>query len=238
MYGWRGRIGVIMPDNNTVLEPELYTYLPEGVSMHSSRAIMHGVAARERVPTAVAVLPQLIEGLRKRVGVLGYACMTTSIIMPRGWHGSLIEASQGVPFLPAGETMLAALEALKVRNIGVFSPFLDEVATLIPDWFAERGLKVVHNVNVPFTRDQVTGHSLEEFYQLIRREFKGRDMDCLAILATDLATLTVIDTLESDLNLPVVSSNLALLWCALGVLGVRDDIGVGSLFDHEAPAEI
>ena len=238
MYGWRGRIGMIMPDNNTVLEPELYTYLPEGVSMHSSRAIMHGVAARDRVPTAVAVLPQLIEGLRKRVGVLAYACMTTSIIMQAGWYKSLIDVTQGVPFLPAGETMLTALEALKARRIGVFSPFLDEVATLLPNWFEEHGLKVVHNINVPFTRDQVTSHSLEEFYPLIKREFKGKDIDCLAILATDLATLTVIDILESDLNLPVVSSNLALLWCALGVIGVRDDIRIGSLFDYQAPAEI
>lgn len=97
---------------------------------------------------------------------------------------------------------------------------------------------MVHSINVPFTRDQVTGHSLEESYPLIRREFRDKEIDALAILATDLATFTVIDSLEGDLELPVISSNMALLWCARGVLGVCDEIGVGSLFDYEAPAEI
>jgi maleate cis-trans isomerase len=230
MYGWRGRMGIIMPDNNTVLEPELYSVLPRGVSLHGSRAVMHGVPARERIPTAVAALPTIIDGLRKRVGVLGYACMTTSLIMPVGWHEALADATQGVPFLPAGETMLKALEKVGAQRIGVFSPFMDEVAVLVPDWFAQFGIQVVHNFNVPFTRDQVTSHGLQEFYPLVLREFRGKEMDALAVLATDLATLTIINTLEKDLGVPVVSSNLALLWSALSVLGLKEDIGIGRLF--------
>lgn len=238
MYGWRGRLGVIVPDNNTVLEPELYGVMPYGVSMHCARVVMRGVAARERVPTAVAALPGIIEGLRKRVGVLAYACMTSSLVQPPGWHESLREATEGVPFLPAGEAMLKALEAVDARRIGVFSPFLEEVASLVPGWFDRWGIRVVHNVNVPFTRDQVTSHSLEEFYPLIRREFAGKDIDALAVLATDLATFGAIDALESDLELPVISSNMAILWCMLGAIGVREDVAVGRLFGLRAPDRI
>jgi maleate isomerase len=234
-HGWRGRMGVIMPDNNTVIEPELYSVLPQGISLHGSRAIMRGVAARERVPTAFPMLPQLIEGLRRRVGVLAYACMTTSIVSPVGWDSFLEEPAEGVPVLTAGETMLKALEAVSAKSVGVFSPFMDDVASEVPAWFSQFGIEVVKNVNVPFSRDQVTSHSLEEFYPLILREFRSQGIDALAILATDISTFAVIDDLEADLGVPVISSNMALLWCMLGELGIKENVGVGTLFGLEAP---
>jgi maleate isomerase len=237
-HGWRGRLGVIMPDNNTVIEPELYSVLPEGVSLHGSRATMRGVGARERVPTAFPMLPPLIEALRKRVGVIAYACMTTSIVSPVGWDSFLDESTEGVPFLTAGETMLKALEGVSAKSVGVFSPFMDDVATEVPAWFGHFGIEVVKNVNVPFTRDQVTSHSLEEFYPLILREFGSQGIDALVILATDIATFAVINNLEADLGVPVVSSNMALLWCMLGALGIKEDVGVGDLFTLEPPSKM
>lgn len=101
MYGWRGKIGAIMPDNNTVLEPEMYTVLPDGVSLNCGRVVMRGAPAMERVPSGVAALPAIIEGLYKRVGVLAYACMTSSIFQEVGWHKKLEGELHGVPFLPA-----------------------------------------------------------------------------------------------------------------------------------------
>ena len=37
MFGWRGRIGLILPSNNTVMEQEFSMMLPEGVSVHTAR---------------------------------------------------------------------------------------------------------------------------------------------------------------------------------------------------------
>lgn len=238
MFGWRGKLGIIMPDNNTVLEPELYGYLPEGVSLNCGRAVMHGVAAKDRIPTGVAALPGAIEGLQKRVGVLSYACMTTSIFQPLGFQRSLEQYTEGVPFLPAGETMMRALRQVEARRIGVFSPWLDEISSRVPEWFAHFGVEVVRNVNIPFTRDEVTGHDVEEFYPRIMREFRGREIDALGIMGTDWGTFPIINPLERDLGVPVISSNLALLWCMLGVLGIKENIGVGTLFTFDPPAEV
>jgi maleate isomerase len=40
----------------------------------------------------------------------------------------------------------------------------------------------------------------------------GRDLDMVFLSCTNLRTLEVIDGLEADLGIPVVSSNLALAW--------------------------
>ena len=37
MYGWRGRIGVLVPPGNPTVEPELYRMAPAGVSVHFAR---------------------------------------------------------------------------------------------------------------------------------------------------------------------------------------------------------
>lgn len=37
MYGWRARIGLLIPSVNTVVESEFSKILPEGVSIHGTR---------------------------------------------------------------------------------------------------------------------------------------------------------------------------------------------------------
>ena len=237
MYGWRGRIGMIMPDNNTVLEPEMYSVLPDGLSLHCGRVVMRGGPARERVPSGVAALPSVIEGLHKRVGVLTYACMTSSIFQEVGWHRKLEESLHGVPFLPAGETMVRALREFEAARIGIFSPWHEEIAAKAAPWFANFDMEVAYHASVPFTRDEVTGHDVAEFFQRILREFRGKNLDALCIVGTDWGSLDVIDPLEQDLGIPVITSNLALLWCAMGAIGVNENIGIGTLFDRPTPSD-
>ncbi|MGZ5139474.1 MAG: hypothetical protein ACXWCX_16885, partial [Burkholderiales bacterium] len=37
MYGWRGRIGLLVPSINTTMETEFWRIAPQGVSVHSAR---------------------------------------------------------------------------------------------------------------------------------------------------------------------------------------------------------
>ena len=37
MYGWRGRIGLLVPSINTTMETEFWRIAPDGVSVHSAR---------------------------------------------------------------------------------------------------------------------------------------------------------------------------------------------------------
>ena len=37
MFGWRARIGVLLPPGNPTVEPELWSMAPAGVSLHFGR---------------------------------------------------------------------------------------------------------------------------------------------------------------------------------------------------------
>ena len=49
MFGENGRIGVIVPANNAVLEPELGAYLPPGVALYATRILAKGDLTPEAV---------------------------------------------------------------------------------------------------------------------------------------------------------------------------------------------
>ena len=37
MFGWRGRIGLLVPSSNTTMEMEFHRHIPKGVSVHTAR---------------------------------------------------------------------------------------------------------------------------------------------------------------------------------------------------------
>ena len=43
MYGWRGRIGLMVPTGNSVMEPEFQRMAPDGVTTHANRVELKDV---------------------------------------------------------------------------------------------------------------------------------------------------------------------------------------------------
>jgi maleate isomerase len=53
MYGWRARIGLIVPSSNTVCEMEFQQMAPAGVSVHTARVFNPVVATEEEKEEAM-----------------------------------------------------------------------------------------------------------------------------------------------------------------------------------------
>ena len=51
MYGWKARIGLMIPSANTIIEPEFNAMKPEGISVHATRLMLRvaTVEALERM---------------------------------------------------------------------------------------------------------------------------------------------------------------------------------------------
>ena len=52
MYGWRLRVGLIVPSSNTTMEPEFYRICPEGVNIHTARVPLEEVTPNALVKMA------------------------------------------------------------------------------------------------------------------------------------------------------------------------------------------
>jgi maleate isomerase len=82
VYGQRGRIGLVVPANNSVIEPEFWSVLPPGVAAYATRVAAKGdltaVAVRQmetQVDDAVATIAST------GVDVIAYCDMVTTFIM-------------------------------------------------------------------------------------------------------------------------------------------------------------
>jgi len=65
-------------------------------------------------------------------------------------------------------------------------------------------------------------------YRLAKAMFAG-DADAIFISCTNLRTFEIIEKLERDLGVPVITSNQATLWMALRQIDVRDQLPLGKL---------
>lgn len=71
----------------------------------------------------------------------------------------------------------------------------------------------------------------------VRRVTSVHRPDAVFVSCTSLRVLDVIPDLEAELDLPVVSSNTALLWHGLRLAGIDDPVPVGGrLFQLGAPS--
>lgn len=235
MYGWRAKLGLLIPANNTVIEPELQSSLPEGVSLHATRMIVEvpfdGDALIRMEQNAARGIQELT---LSQTDVQVYACMATSLVKGRAWtdefaqrlHGS----SSDTAMLTAAGATMEALRALRAKRVAVLSPYPSTIHPLLQPFFGAYGLDVTANLNLELSGYvEVTQQDPKRIYRKAR-EMQVEGAEALCILATDLPTFPIIEQLERDLGLPVVSTNQAILWQALREAGIHDPLdGLGLL---------
>jgi maleate cis-trans isomerase len=231
----RHRIGVVLPSNNVVLEPEFWACLPAGVSAHFSRMLAEGgdAEALERMARqAPRALRELTAG---GMDIYLYACFSTSLARRPGWDERFVsscESSTGRPCRTAGLATVAALKACRVHKVSVVSPYVPEMHGRIAGFFGRHGLEVVADASLNIADLRAVGEVDQSESETLVRSTVSPGAEGVCILATDLPTLAIIQPLEASLGIPVVSTNQALLWTALRTLGYRGGIGIGALFNQ------
>lgn len=221
MLGWRRRLGLLVPANNGVIEPELAAWLPEGAALHATRMIVEGPFE----PAALQRMERQAErGLAEleltRVDAIAYACLATSLVKGAAWDAAFARRSP-LPAFTAATATVEALSAVGARRIALVSPYPASIQALVEPYFRARGFQVTAASSLDAgDYEAVTRIPPWELYRVAR----GLDLgaaDALCVLATDLQTLAVIETLEADLGVPVVTSNQAILWKGLRGIATR-----------------
>jgi maleate isomerase len=218
MYGWRGRIGVILPADNAVLEPDFYRLAPDGVATHVSR-----LRKAPRLEMSVLALEHAETLARTRVQVVGYMCAASSFILGPEKNETLCvdlsRASGGLPSFTASTVMVAALSELGAKRIAVMAPHPADVAEHLRAYLQQSGFEITSFTALGLDLAAINDSTPEEIYRLTRKaDFSGSD--AIFIAATNFRAIDVIEALEADTGLPVVTSNQAALWMALRKLGV------------------
>lgn len=238
-YGWRAKIGLIVPSTNTINEPEFYRMAPEGISIHSGRAINAGPATQEnydRMARGVLEAADLIK--TAEVDVVAYGCTSGSIVCSLDELCDGMSERVGVPAIATAGAVVAALRALGVKRIAVGTPYIDYVNQREKEFLEQYGFDVVciEGLDLGHTQEERRdiGRVPPQVAYRLARDIDRQDADAIFLSCTNLATIDMIERIEEELGKPVVTSNQATLWACLRLLRLSSGVnGYGRLLREQ-----
>lgn len=235
MYGWRGRIGLIIPSSNTTMESEFWRMVPEGVSVHTTRLKLLRVTVSELKEMAKNALHAAELLATANVNVIVYGCTSGALIGGIEWEENLrksIEKHVRIPTITTAFAVVNALRELGVRRVSIATPYIDEVNVLERKFLESSGFKVVKIKGLGIADNIEIGKQSPWIAYRLAREVDSSEAEAIFISCTNFRTIEVISKLEEDLGKPVISSNTASLWTSLRILGVKQSIkGYGKLLE-------
>jgi arylmalonate decarboxylase len=237
-YGWRARVGIVVPPGNTSNEAEFNLMAPEGVSIHASRS--PAFFQPERADEMLGCLRDGIASLGggSRYDVVALGCTTSSMLLPvEELDAQMSEMVGGeTPTTSAGGAVVRALRALGARKIAVATPYPESRNVLARSFLEGEGFEVLtlEALGIGEEAWQSQGGYLarmppEVAYRLARQADR-EEADAVLISCTDLPTLSIVPRLEEALGKPVVTSNTAMFWDCMRRAGLRERTdGFGTL---------
>ena len=234
MYGWKGKIGLLVPAGNRVILPEFYRVAPSGVAFFETRMIVQGSWISEE--SNFSMIGNARRGLEElkicNVDVSVLACTATSFLKGMDWDRAFVAEGEREMEIPVTTTTLSLIEALRSLNTGkiaIASPWAPDINNRAADYLEASGFEVVHAFSEPIDRIRVNDQA-PEFAHSLAMKADAPAAEAVCIFATDLRSIEILPALEKALGKPVISSNQAILFNALRLLKNDQPItGFGSL---------
>ncbi|MBV9783570.1 MAG: hypothetical protein JO264_07090 [Acidisphaera sp.] len=230
--GWRLRLGVLLPSVNTLGEPQFNAMLPDGVSLHVTRLKLTGsteaelLGMTERVEEAA----QLVADTEPQRILFHCTSVTTFDLGMAARLRERIVRATGIPASVTAEALVAAFAALRARRVVMITPYIEAVNQREVAFLRHHGIEVIaeHGLGLSTGREFAEVEPAE--WHRLALAHRRDDAEACFLSCAQTRTAEIIDALERDLGIPVVTSNQAALWHCLRESGVPDRVpGFGVL---------
>lgn len=223
---WRGVVGMINPTMRPGVTEEVIRLLPEGIGLIPVFLnIRRGTEDEFRT---------MMPHYEKNIALL--AEQGCDLIHPHGAPPFMVqgrkreaqivkawEKKYKTPIFTVAQNHVNALNTLKAKTIVGATYFPARLNAIFAKYFEDAGFTVrgMDGIDVPF--DKVQELASQQIYAHIKRSFlKYKGADAIYMLGSGWRTLDIIQTLEQDLQVPVVHPVTARVWEIQKRLHVRE----------------
>lgn len=220
-YASGGLIGVLTPQANTTVEPELWSLLPPNVSMLNARLTSDRGSIQERlVDYTTKFLSTSEQFSNAPVTALAAACTGASYLIGAEAEARIVaevEAARQVPFVTAALASVAALRQIGAKRIALLTPYPESLNRASTPYWEGHGFEVVAKSGPDLEKDAFHPiYAMRDDGVLAAYErLKDSGADAVLMLGTGMATLRPILEGHSRGWMPAISCNLALVWAAV-----------------------
>ncbi len=234
-YGWRARIGLMQPSGVAENNPyEFYLMAPPGVVLV---VVSFGFRA-----SSSDMLDQLEDGVKRLLVREPDAIVQAAVpgVAAKGWGfedqiRERVAKVTNVPMVTDLGSCWRAMQAVGVSRVAMLSAFDPGAHKDIEVYVKNAGISIAaaktlrtdpeNYQRLAFTNLGVTYRAAKEVYR------SAGNADGVWITGALMPSVGVIQALEDDLGVPVVTSMQAMTWAGLRAAGIRDKIeGYGRLF--------
>lgn len=213
-------IGLMVPANNTTMEPELLAWLPEGSSCRTKRIPRgKGMLTPADLPEYLAQAIVLAKAFADRdIDLVVYGCTAAGFMAGPARDAEVaaeLAKVTGKRVVTTASAMNTLLQDIGARRIALITPYLDAVNERLKLFLADAGISV--EAMSTFSAQTVDALAAITPVQITQRarETVTPGLDALFIACSQLPTHAIIPELERELKLPVWSSIRATAWQAL-----------------------
>lgn len=211
-------VGLLVPINNTTMEPELLAWLPKGSSCRTLRIPRgKGMLTPANLPAYLAEGVKLAKDLKDEpLDVVVYGCTAAGFMAGPARDAEIAAELASVTkkrVVTTASSMSAALENVGARRIALITPYPDHVNETLKAFLHSFEIDVLSSFKAE-TVDELAGITAAQIAQRAR-EIVRPGLDALFIACSQLPTLAIVHDLERELGVPVWSSISATAWQAL-----------------------
>lgn len=233
MYGYRERIGMILPSTNTVAEQEFFRMAPEGISTHVTRVKLTATNPEGLKAMANNARRATDEMMSCLADVILYGCTSGSFVQGVEWEKAFrreLCQQAGRPVLTTANNCHMALQALGRKRIAVATPYIDSLNAAAYRYYSDLGYEIVSMKGMGIETATNIGKNPPHAIYNLGKSAVTADAQVLFLSCTGIRSIEIVDMLERDLGIPVFSSNIANLWAAMRTHGIPEKLdGCGSL---------
>ena len=233
-YGWRGKVGLVFPNTGSAPEHEYHKYLPEGVTISTTRVLFEKVDEKGLVE-----MGDRVAGGAELLGKAGqdiivFPCTTGSLIKGYGYDLELCErikkAGNVKKAMTTSTALIRALKAVGAKKLVFTTPYSPQVDAVEKKFLEDNGFEVLTIKGLGYTDPLCMPKVTPDMMYNLTKEVLCDEADTIFVSCTGLGIIDAIPMMERDFGKPVITSNQATWWATLRELGIKDDLGLGKLF--------
>jgi maleate isomerase len=231
----RRHFGVLIPSTNTTVEIEYTRHLPATLQFHVGRC---------GKGSSMPFSPSLDEDVIRQSKLLGDAkvevitlAQTSASLFDDDYDATVkaqMSSNAGVPAVTSAEAIGEAVRTLGMKRIGIVTPYSVEVIQRAKRYFETKyRLQVVGMEGFGATDAYAIGKLDANIAFEGLRRVDTPEIEALVVPGGNFPTMPWIAEWERALGKPVITTNQATLWAALGVMKLNDPLpGLGRLLQQ------
>jgi len=228
------RIGMIVPSLNTIGEDDFRRFCPPDVAYH-----VHRIRLRKEggVVTPESLLRAYLEAMEEATylkdmgpSVITFNCTGASVAHGPQGDGELAERMTRELGVASSNTMVAikrALERVGARKIVHVCPFADKFSSGEKASLEGAGLQVLKSVGLNFVDAREAARMDPAALAEVALGHAQAGMDALLLSCANVRAFEAVAHLEDKLGVPVITSNQAVLWDCLELVGWQGQVSGG-----------